>query len=352
LPIFGSDQASKIARNVKAFLNPESGVTRGTTPGAEQREDQAQELKNTEQREKIDSKRQRLRQIKDELRAPRNPVEKREREKEQKRIQLEIFQLREELRAATEGVEREEPQMGALPDFVVIGANKCGTTFFYHLLTQHPLVQPAAFKEPHFFDLLFEDEGVEWYQRCFPKPRWEDGRKTITGEATPGYLFDPFAPERMAKVIPEARLMALLRNPIDRAYSAYHHRVRSGRETRTFEEAMKEAVVADHNDPRHRYLSRGLYGDQLLRWTEYFDREQMLVLKSEDFFERPHETLKAALEFLGLPAWQLEASELENKRNAGDYGQGMDPAIRRRLEEYFEPHNKRLYDYLGVDFGW
>ena len=76
------------------------------------------------------------------------------------------------------------------------------------------------------------------------------------------------------------------------------------------------------------------------------------MLKSEDFFERPVETLKVVLTFLELPEWEPEASELANKRNKGDYGQKMDPAIRRRLEEYFEPHNQRLYDYLGVDFGW
>jgi hypothetical protein len=78
----------------------------------------------------------------------------------------------------------------------------------------------------------------------------------------------------------------------------------------------------------------------------------MLVLKSEDFFENPKETLKLVLEFLGLPEWEPEPSQLENKRNAGRYEDDMDPATRRRLEEYFEPHNRRLYDFLGTDFGW
>jgi hypothetical protein len=78
----------------------------------------------------------------------------------------------------------------------------------------------------------------------------------------------------------------------------------------------------------------------------------MLVLKSEDFFESPHETLKLAFAFLELPEWEPEASQLGYKRNTGSYEEGMNPATRRRLEEYFEPHNRRLYDYLGVDFGW
>jgi hypothetical protein len=90
-----------------------------------------------------------------------------------------------------------------------------------------------------------------------------------------------------------------------------------------------------------------------MRWSEYFPREQMLVLKSEDFFERPQEILELTFDFLGLPGWEFEALEIVPKRrNAGDYARGMDPLIERRLEEYFEPHNMRLYEFLGVDYGW
>jgi hypothetical protein len=111
-----------------------------------------------------------------------------------------------------------EPVTGALPDFVIIGAQKCGTSSLYHLLTRHPHVERAATKELHFFDLLF-DEGIEWYRQCFPPPKLKDGRRTIHGEATPGYLFHPLVPERMAEAVPQARLIALLRNPANRAYS-------------------------------------------------------------------------------------------------------------------------------------
>jgi hypothetical protein len=99
-----------------------------------------------------------------------------------------------------------------------------------------------------------------------------------------------------------------------------------------------------------------------VRWSKFFDKEQMLVLKSEDFFKRPEEILKAVYAFLDLPDWEPEAPEprderkkekrARTKRNKGRYEQEMDPATRRRLEEYFEPHNRRLYEYLGVDFGW
>ena len=386
MPIFRFDKASDIARHVKAFLKPEDGNTRSAVPNVERHENpKTAQLRASEHkkrlRSEIKSKRLELSEARKRAHAAEEWAERIEHNKRKKEVQQEIFRLERDLRAIKEGwakgvpdgagpapqAEREEPKTtGALPDFIIIGTQKGGTTFLYHLLTQHPLVQPAASKESHFFDLFF-DEGIEWYRRCFPAPGWKDGRRTITGEASPYYLFHPHAAERMAEVVPEARLIALLRNPVDRAYSLYQQQVRKGHETLMFEEAieaeearlrgkgdtmLEKEQLAGFEHQHFSYLSRGLYVDQLLRWSEFFSREQMLVLKSEDFFERPVETLKPVLEFLGLPDWEPEASALVNRRNEGEYEQEMDPAIRRRLEEYFEPHNRRLYDYLGVDFGW
>jgi hypothetical protein len=309
---------------------------------AKRREDQqAENPKNARQRisgqtEELKSKQREVSRLKNELRAAKEErASGPERLKRIKSKKSEVFQLENELSGA---------KTGALPDFVIIGAQKCGTTSFYHLLVQHPYVEPAATKELHFFDSLFE-EGVDLYRRCFPPPVWKDGRRTITGEATLGYLFRPYIPERMAEVIPQARLIALLRNPVDRAYSQYHQRLRKGGEHRTFEEVIIEAANKSHAQ----YLSRGIYVDQLLRWSKFFSDEQMLVLKSEDFFEHPQETLKIVLDFLDLPHWEPEALEIRKK---GYYERKMDAATRQWLEEYFEPHNRRLYEYLGVDFGW
>jgi hypothetical protein len=339
LPASRFNKASDIARNVKALLNRENGDTR---------------LKS-----RLKGKRREYSQLSKELRTATEREHLLLLKERKKTLQQEIFQLESEIRAAKQRVKgtpgdgstprADEPRTGALPDFVVIGGKKCGTTYLYHLLTRHPLVEPGAAKELHFFNVHF-DEGVEWYRQCFPVPRWEDGRRTITGEATPEYLPHPLAPERMAKVIPQARLIALLRDPVDRTFSDYQQVVRKGREPRTFEEVMDYDNLGDA--PR-RFLSKSIYVDQLLRWSEFFPREQMLVLKSEDFFEDPAGTLQAAYGFLGLPEWEPEASEIKpKKRNKGDYEGGMDPATRERLEEYFEPHNRRLYDYLGRDFGW
>ena len=272
----------------------------------------------------------------------------RERVKLVKSIKQDVFYLRNEIDAVRQEAGG-EPGMGALPDFAIIGAPKCGTTFLYHLLAEHPLVRPAAFKELHYFDLLHE-KGEQWYRHCFSSPRHKDGQKTITGEATPGYLAHPDAPERMAAIAPQVRLIALLRNPVDRVYSGYHFfRSRQGRVTNEFDEHARAAL----EDPlRSKMLSQGIYVDQLAAWSKVFAREQMLVLKSETFFEDPRHTLSAVLKFLNLPAWEPDASELGRKRNKGPYEGGMAGETRRRLEEYYEPHNQRLYDYLGENFGW
>src|SRR5215208_2982640 len=336
----------------------QGGLTRGAVPDPNFDEEQAQRLRKivTRQRKAL---RRKDRQIEEQAATLETLRERRQREirlrKELKQTRLEIFHLNNELDAMKVLVENArdvpsaepvsgEPDVGALPDFVIIGAQKGGTSFLYYLLTRHPLVEPAARKELHFFDQPERfDNGAEWYRRCFPRSAWKDGRRSITGEATPSYLFDPPVAKRMAGVVPQARLIALLRNPIDRAYSHYQMQVKRGTEPSPFEEAIEQ---------QYSYVSRGIYVDQLLRWFEFFSKEQMLILKSEDFFERPVETLKVVLTFLDLPDWQPEAPDLQQRRHTGAYRQKMDPSTRQRLEAYFEPYNQRLYECLDVDFGW
>jgi hypothetical protein len=351
------NRAFGVGRDAKAFLNMQGGLTRGAVPNPKHHEEQAKRLRKIVSRQRKALQRK-DRQIEDQAAALEPLRERRQREirlrKELKQKSLEIFHLKNELDAMKVLVEnaRDVPlaeqlsgDIGALPDFVIIGAQKGGTSFLYYLLTRHPLVEPAARKELHFFDQPeYFDNGAEWYRRCFPRVGSKDGQRSITGEATPYYLFDPPVAERMAKIVPKAQLIALLRNPIDRAYSHYQMQVKRGTEPRSFEEAIEQQDSS--------YVSRGIYVDQLLRWFEFFSKEQMLILKSEDFFERPVETLKVVLTFLDLPDWQPEASDLQQRRHSGTYSQKMDPATRRRLEAYFEPYNQRLYEYLDVDFGW
>jgi hypothetical protein len=385
LPVFQPDKVFGIVRRAKAFFKrSDDDGARGSAPAAERQRERAGDRERarrlTSERKKklrseIKSKKRELSPIRKEYRAATDPLKKREHKLRKKSIKQDIFQLERKLRAAKEGREI-EPETGALPEFVIIGAQKGGTTFLYQLLSQHPLVEPAASKELHFFDNLF-DLGTEWYRRCFPQPKWKNGQRVITGEGTPYYLSHPHAARRTAEVVPQARLIALLRNPVDRAYSHYQMGVRRGYEHLKFEEAIEaeEARLQGERDrmlederydsfehQRFSYLSRGIYVDQLVRWSEFFSKEQMLVLQSEEFFEHPQAILKVVLTFLDLPHWEPEDLEPRGehdkdkykriKRNKGEYADAMDPATRRCLEEYFEPHNKRLYDYLGIDFGW
>jgi hypothetical protein len=254
----------------------------------------------------------------------------------------------------------------ALPDFLIVGEAKCGTTSLYDDLVKHPSVLEAAVKEVHFFDIRY-DRGLDWYRAQFPfegRLRSRDGRRRQTGEASPYYMYHPHAPARIKQTLPDVKLIVMLRNPIERAYSQYQHEVRQRREPlRTFEEAVAqeperlrgqvERMLADqrYNSVEHRrrsYVTRGIYVDQLQRLLRVFDRQQVLILKSEDYFAGAETTVQQAIQFLALPAWDPGVFA---RKNVGTYSP-IDAQIRQRLVEYYRPHNARLYDFLGVDFGW
>jgi hypothetical protein len=247
------------------------------------------------------------------------------------------------------------------PAFLILGAQKAGTSTLYDLLGRHPQVIPATVKEVHFFDLHF-GRGVGWYRSHFPL-LWRGGPAAITGEASPYYLFHPHCARRIAALLPEVKLIVLLRDPVARAYSHFQHKRRDGGETLSFEEAIAreperlhgehERLLADetyhsHAHQHFSYLARGQYLEQLQAYHQFFRREQMLVLSSEEFFARPCEVYARVLRFLGLGAWQPSQIPVLNR---GDYDRDAIPGA-ERLRDYFAPHNRRLYEYLGVDFGW
>ncbi|MGI9062146.1 MAG: sulfotransferase domain-containing protein [Ktedonobacteraceae bacterium] len=261
-----------------------------------------------------------------------------------------------------------------LPDFLIIGTQKGGTTSLYNYLQHHPCIISAARKEVHFFDRRLNlNKGLSWYRGHFPTriERYyacQLRKETfVTGEATPEYLFLPHIPQQVVKVLPHVKLIVLLRNPIDRAYSQYQHAVVQGHETRSFEEAItdQEAGLAEEQahilqdtdyEPytymQHCYLTRSLYIDQLQRWMSLFSREQFLILKSEEFYADPAVSLKQVLDFLSVPASELHLRNIEYKSYNHNSYTTMDMALRKRLMAFFEPHNARLYNFLGVDFGW
>jgi hypothetical protein len=259
-----------------------------------------------------------------------------------------------------------------LPDFLIIGAQRSGTTSLYNYLQTHPYIRSSSTKEVHFFDRRF-DEGVNWYRAHFPTriakayAQHFRQRAFVTGEASPAYLFYPHAPRRVAQVLPQVKLIVLLRNPVDRAYSQYYHTCELGYETLPFEQAIqaevarigseREKILEDehyYSDAyKHQsYLSRGIYVDQLQSWLALFPREQFLILKSEEFYADPAATLKQVLAFLKLPEVALPDRKQHYKQYNNTTYARMDSALRQRLLEYFAPHNARLYEFLGMNFDW
>ena len=271
-------------------------------------------------------------------------------------------------------------QVRLLPDFIIIGTQRGGTTSLYYYLTEHPGIARALMKEVHFFDDNFR-EGLNWYRAQFPsslqKYYAERIRKEhfITGESSPYYLFYPPAPKRISALVPQAKLIVLLRNPVDRAYSHHWLVTLEGNETLSFEEAIKregERMAGEHekilanehyssfNHRHYSYLARGIYVDQLKHWMNYYPKEQFLILCSEDFYRDPAGVTQQTLEFLGVPGQEIQISKEYKQyrlaRKTGYLQQQkpplMPPHVRKYLVDYFKPHNARLSQFLGRDFGW
>ena len=246
------------------------------------------------------------------------------------------------------------------PNFIIIGAQKGGTTSLYTYLTQHPQVAPAAQKEIHYFDLQF-DKGAEWYYSQFPSSA-ERGYK-VTGEASPYYIFHPHVPQRIYQLCPEVKLIILLRNPVDRAISHYHHEIKIKCESLSFQEAiaseperlkgeiakiLASPTYYSYEHQHHTYLSRGIYADQLPAWMKLFPKSQLLILKSEDLYTNPCGIYNSVLEFLGLPPHQLEIYE---KHNATQYPP-VSEIVYEQLRAYYRSPNQRLAQLCDRDFGW
>jgi sulfotransferase family protein len=260
-------------------------------------------------------------------------------------------------RRATSGIR-------VLPDFIIIGAQKCGTTSLHHYLSTHPSVAPAARKEVHYFDWAFK-QGTGWYRAHFATAPYRTafqlwtGNRLVVGEASPLYLFHPEVPERVRFLLPDVKLIALLRDPVRRAYSHYQQRVRRGKESLSFADAiaheaeriaaiLPEETYSSTTLRESSYLTRGIYAHQLANWLTVFPREQMLILTSEEFFSDTKRVFTQVLKFLGLPAWTPPQFD---PFNPGTYA-GMESSTKRWLIDYFAPHNEQLYQLVGRDLGW
>jgi hypothetical protein len=249
-------------------------------------------------------------------------------------------------------------QPRSLPGAVILGAQKCGTSSLHNYLTQHPGVIAPLRKEVHYFDVNYA-RGEAWYRGHFGR----QGEPGLNLDSSPYYLFHPAVPARMHELLPDARLIVLLRDPARRAYSHYWHERDKGREDLSFEAAIdaepqrlgrSERQLADgeiahsREHQLHSYLARGRYAEQLERWFAFYPRERIHVLRFEDFATDPLAGLNDTLAYLGLPGTGSVSLEARNTRRYP----AMQPATMERLRRYFEPHNRRLEGLLGRSMGW
>ena len=285
-----------------------------------------------------------------------------------------------------------------LPNFLIAGAAKCGTTSLARYLAEHPQVYIPPDKEIDFFerDYLWE-RGPQWYAQVFSGA----GDAVAIGEATPNYMFYPWAVERIVQTLGKPRIVVCLRDPVDRAYSHYlHFREGLGFEPRTFERAMQDELarggdeVAPHRHdsrpPYFGYLARGIYHPQLERLAAAFGRERLHVLLLEDLRSDAADTFRAVCRFLGVHdgfvppnlaqrenpfmrfrfpgtfRWLIRhrvlqrmpqrPAELVVQRILRPRPQPvppMDPAVRERLAAHFAEADTRLEEWLGRELtGW
>lgn len=255
------------------------------------------------------------------------------------------------------------------PQFLIVGAQRAGTTALYKTLVEHPAVLGAGLhKGVHYFDTDY-GKSHEWYLGHFPRiasaRRLEQqlGVQPITGEASPYYMFHPLAAERIARDLPAVKLIAVLRDPVERAYSAYTHEKARGFETETFERALElepERLAGEEDrlrsDPTYvslhhqhnAYLARGRYIEQIERLERLVGRDRLLVLDFDELVGDPALSLPRLLDFLGLPTWNRQELPQRNARPRTE----LPGDTRARLEEYFAEPDEKLAAWWGRIPSW
>jgi hypothetical protein len=271
--------------------------------------------------------------------------------------------------AVTVNAGRLTHQARMLPGFLIVGAQRCGTTSMYRTLSQHPAILKAVLhKGVHYFDTGY-DHDLAWYQGHFPLRAWAAAVRRVTGdtpltfESSPYYLFHPLAAARISRDLPGVKLVVLVRDPVERAYSAHAHELARGFETEPFERALDleeerlagqaEKIIADpgyhsHDHQHHGYRARGRYADQLERLAQLVGRDRVHVVDSGLFFTDPERAYDHVLEFLSLRNHGYPVFERHNARPRAP----MPESLRTELGDYFAPYDERLTDWLGGPPSW
>ena len=247
-----------------------------------------------------------------------------------------------------------------LPHFLGLGTQKGGTTSLQLLLSQHPQVFLPGCKEVHYYS-LHDNQPLSWYADHYRQA--QPGQRR--GDITPYYLFHPRAPQRIRRTLPAAKLIVLLRDPVERALSQYFHARRHGFEPLGLEEALAAepdrlagaearltaAGSSDFSHQKHSYVSRSRYERQLQRYESLFPRQQLLVLRSEDLFGQTEACWERIQDFLGLHPIPLPAPLTRANAGRGE-AEAVSPAIRAQLQRELGTTAAAVRARYGFDWGW
>jgi hypothetical protein len=256
-----------------------------------------------------------------------------------------------------------------LPSFLIVGGQRCGTTSMYKALIQHPLVMgPVLRKGVHYFDMAY-DQPLSWYRAHFPLTataarRSQPNDAAVTFESSPYYLYHPLAAARIARDLPDVRLLVLVRDPVERAYSAHSHELARG-----FEDVADFATALEleperlrgeeerlRTDPQarsvafrhHAYVQRGQYVDHLDRLAAEVGRDRIHVIDSHQFFTEPLPVYGRVLDFLELPHGPAPTFDQHNARSRSE----LSDSLRATLSAHFEPYDRALEGWLGTIPSW
>lgn len=250
----------------------------------------------------------------------------------------------------------------ALPSFLIIGAMKCGTSSLYHYLSQHPQIVEATKKEVHYFD--FNNElGLPWYRSHFPNQQTLKIQNAITGEASPEYMYHPRAAAQCHLLLPKAKIIVMLRDPVERTFSQYSHYKRFGEESLSFEEALEkeserlegayENYLLDRyywnwNYFKYGYQAKSRYFEQLVPWFRLYGESSIMVINSSDFYAHTRKITNKVFNFLNLDEYTLDnyPNMFESKKSS------INNETRTKLTNYFREHNENLYQLIGQNFDW
>lgn len=248
------------------------------------------------------------------------------------------------------------------PDFIIIGAQKAGTSALFDMLNQHQHIMGSNKKEIHYFsnDEWSTKKKYHSYHSYFPLPH-QHTAETKLFEATPIYLFHPGVAARLHEYNDKLKLIVLLRNPVSRAYSAwnmYHQNFKDGplqqlHDPRSFSEAVTHELAnidsSDYYVDRRSYVKRAIYADQIENYLKYFPKNQLLFIESNQLHQNHESALKKIQAFIGVPCEALPLKESHQAKRAKSEEYQSEEA---KLRSFYKPHNERLYAIVGEDYGW